>query len=350
MSTLNSEGQGEAHGSAPGGMQGKLIAGIDAFEQLANVWDELAGRAMTATPFQKLAYQRAWWRHLGPGELFTIAVDGEDGAVCAIGCFFLVDGVLYFNGCVEETDYLDLITTAEEAEGAWRAVLAVLESDSFPAWRSLSLCNVPQDSPSRAILAGLTDERGYAFSAEKQEVCPIIELPGSFDDYLMALDKKQRHEVRRKLRKAKGAGAELSQVADRAQLHEAVDEFLRLLRLSTVEKDGWLNEERRAVFHEVAAAAFDDGSLQLLFLQQQGKNAAALFNFDYKGRIWVYNSGMDIVEFGKLSPGVVLTAGAIELAIAAGRHTFDFLRGDEEYKYRFGARDTHIYHLQLDRA
>jgi CelD/BcsL family acetyltransferase involved in cellulose biosynthesis len=91
------------------------------------------------------------------------------------------------------------------------------------------------------------------------------------------------------------------------------------------------------------------GLLQLLFLQVQGKKAAALYNFDYKGRIWVYNSGFNIVEFGYLSPGVVLTARAIENAIGLGRRQFDFLRGNEAYKYRFGAQDTTIHDLQIMR-
>jgi len=67
-------------------------------------------------------------------------------------------------------------------------------------------------------------------------------------------------------------------------------------------------------------------------------------------RIWVYNSGLDPAAFAALSPGVVLTAAAIERAIAAGRAEFDFLRGNEEYKYRFGAADTHIYRLRLERS
>jgi CelD/BcsL family acetyltransferase involved in cellulose biosynthesis len=50
-----------------------------------------------------------------------------------------------------------------------------------------------------------------------------------------------------------------------------------------------------------------------------------------------------------LSLGVVLTAKAIEHAIENGRSTFDFLRGNETYKYRFGAKDTEIYRLAISR-
>ncbi len=327
----------------------RLIEGDAVFRQLGPVWDGIAASAVTTTPFQRLAYQQAWWKHLGPGQLFTMAMGYQPEQVQAIGCFYLLDGRLYFNGCVEETDYLDLIAPASLAAAAWEGVFDMLESETFPAWRGLNLCNIPEDSPSRTILAKLAAQRGYYFSSSVQEVCPIIPLPQTFDDYLVALDKKQRHEIRRKLRRAQAAAVHVRQVQSAEELAPAVDEFLRLLRLSMVEKDDWLNAGRRALFHDIAAACFKDGTLQLLFLQQAGANAATLFNFDYNGRIWVYNSGMDIVEFGQLSPGVVLTAEAISLAIASGRDTFDFLRGNEEYKYRFGAQDTTIYQIQLYR-
>lgn len=331
-------------------MYTEIIHGSEVFETLATEWDALVDRSMTATPFQLLAYQKAWWTHLGPGDLHTIAVRGENDKLSTIACFYLLDGTLYFNGCVEETDYLDLISSAETAPSAWECVFDALEGPSFPRWQALNLCNVPEASRSRDLLEALAERRGYQFHSEVQEVCPVIDLPGSFDEYLMDLDKKQRHEIRRKLRRAKAASAHAHVVDEDEDLDAAVEDFLRLLQLSMQEKDDWLNEGRRAVFHDVAHAAQRDGYLQLLFLRRDSDNAAGLYNFDYKGRIWVYNSGFDIVEFGHLSPGVVLTAASIKLAIEAQRSSFDFLRGDEAYKYRFGAHDTRIYRLEISRS
>lgn len=329
-------------------METECIRGSEVFERLADEWDELAGRGMTATPFQLLAYQRAWWEHLGPGELYTIVVR-EDGKPAAIGCFYLHEGVLHFNGSVEESDYLDLIAPAEQAEAGWQAVLDELSRPDFPAWQQLELWNIPAESPSREILPRLAAGRGWSFDSQVSEVCPVITLPATFEDYLNSLDKKQRHELRRKLRRSSAEDVVLHQVSAEDNLRQEVDDFLFLLQQSTPDKNAWLNDERRQVFHEVAAAALEEGTLQLLFLQIEGQKAAALFNFDYRNRIWVYNSGLDPQAFGYLSPGVVLTAQAIERAIENGRETFDFMRGSEEYKYRFGAVDTTIYRLTMRR-
>lgn len=330
-------------------LQIKQIDGESAFAELATNWNDLAHRSMTNTPFQDLNYQRAWWHHLQPNNssLHTLAAYDNEQLV-AIACFFLLDGLLYFNGCVEETDYLDLIAPAERAETVWTAIINHLCHSQHPSpWRGLDLCNVPAASPSRTILPRLAAERGFSFAESVHEVCPIIQLPNDFDTFLNSLDSKQRRELQRKLRRADGIGVEIHTVGPDEDLTQAVDDFLLLLQKSTPEKGDWLNEGRRAVFHETAQAAQAAGTLQLMFAEVNGQKGAGLFNFDYNGRIWVYNSGLDPYAFSKLSLGWVLTGKAIEGAIENGRSEFDFLRGNETYKYQFGATDTTIYRLRV---
>ncbi len=329
----------------------ELINGSDVFTALAEEWDDLAQRGMTDTPFQRLAYQKAWWTHLHPenGRLHTVTARNEQNELLAIACLYNLDGVLYFNGCVEETDYLDLIANAKHAEAAWQAILNCLCSPNFPAWHAIDLCNVPETSPTRTVLLQEAQRRGFLFNEQVNEVCPVIPLPDTFDGYLEGIDSKQRREISRKLRRAQGADAELVVVGPEDDIETAVTAFLELLQKSTFEKREWLTEGRRTVFYDTARAAQKDGTLQLMFMEVRGKKAAALFNFDYKDRIWVYNSGLDPALFGALSLGVVITAKAIEHAIENGRSTFDFLRGNETYKYRFGAEDTTIYRLHLER-
>lgn len=333
-------------------MKSELIAGESAFSLLALEWDTLAGRSMTDTPFQSLAYQQAWWRNLKPvgGELITVATRSDEGELLGIGCFYVIDGLLHFNGCVEETDYLDLICPAEQAQDVWRATLTCLRTLPDSEWSEIDLCNVPAASPTREFIPLLAAELGLEVTEVMQEVCPIIQLPDSFEAYLESLESKQRRELTRKLRRAEGSDVHTAIVTPDGDLYTEVESFLELLQKSTYEKRDWLNEGRRALFHEIALAAQQSDTLQLVFTSIEDRRAAALFNFDYKGRIWVYNSGLDPAAFAALSPGVVLTAKAIEIAIQLGRKEFDFLRGNEEYKYRFGAVDTSIYRLRLEKS
>ncbi len=336
-----------------GAMNIEIIIGDEVFTILADEWDDLARRGMTDTPFQTLAYQKSWWHRLHPEgcQLHSVITRDDNKQLTAIGCFYLTpEGSINFNGCVEETDYLDLIAEARHAEESWRLIFNQLLSDEYPRWDRLEFCNVPEISPTRTILSNLTEQHGLCVVESVNEVCPVISLPDSFETYLELLDSKQRREIRRKLRRAHGAGADFHIIGEEEDLQAAIGDFLELLQKSTFEKRDWLNEGRRALFYDVAKAARDAGTLQLAFLRVKEQNAAALFNFDYHDRIWVYNSGLDPQTFGNLSLGVVLTAKSIEWAIEENRTEFDFLRGNETYKYRFGAQDTTIYRLQINRG
>ena len=61
----------------------------------------------------------------------------------------------------------------------------------------------------------------------------------------------------------------------------------------------------------------------------------------------VYNSGHDAGEHGNLSPGIVLLGRLIEYAIEKGYREFDFLRGNEAYKYDMGGKDTEVCQLRI---
>jgi len=86
----------------------------------------------------------------------------------------------------------------------------------------------------------------------------------------------------------------------------------------------------------------------LTFLTVNGKPAATYLNFDYDNRILVYNSGLVPQTYAHLSPGIVLLAFNIQRAIDLGRREFDFLRGNEEYKYRMGGIDRPVMMLEAE--
>ena len=98
----------------------------------------------------------------------------------------------------------------------------------------------------------------------------------------------------------------------------------------------------------VLRCAFDEGCLQLAFLEIGGEKAAGYLDLDYLNRIWVYNSELDR-RFTEYSPGWVLLAYLLRWANENGRDEFDFMRGDEDYKYRFGAVDRYVVRARVQR-
>ncbi len=325
------------------------------FWALKPEWNALLRRSCCDTPFLTWQWQSTWWKHLGEGSLVLLGFrGGNDGRLVGIAPLFHCqtdDGlwVLYLVGCRDVSDYLDLIIERGQEEMVYTALLDYLDSEA-PAWDLVDLCNIPQDSLTFVRLRELAEARGYQTLIEVEDVCPVISLPSGWDDYLMMLDKKQRHEVRRKLRKADAeADTRFIIVGSEHDLQAEMQAFIELHQKSAPEKDEFMDPRMQAFFFDVAQVLQAEGWLQLAFVEMDGQKAASLLNFDYDDAILVYNSGYDPLQFRHLSPGIIVTARCIEHAIALGRSKFDFLRGDEVYKYRFGAQDTQVWRLLVSK-
>ena len=111
-----------------------------------------------------------------------------------------------------------------------------------------------------------------------------------------------------------------------------------------------MTDEMQAYFRAVATVLAERGWLQLSFLDIGDRPAATYFCFDYHGEILVYNSGYDTSASPQLSPGWVLLAELIQHAIAAGRTRFDFLQGNEDYKFRFGGVAEPVHRMEIRRG
>jgi CelD/BcsL family acetyltransferase involved in cellulose biosynthesis len=170
-----------------------------------------------------------------------------------------------------------------------------------------------------------------------------------WEGYLVGLGKKQRHELRRKMRRAEAypERLEIRHVRQAPGLEAEVERFLSLMARDAA-KAAFLTDAMRDYFHRLARAAAEGRWLDLVFLEFGGRAAAAYFNFDYRNRIWVYNSGLD-PEFLTLSPGWVLMGSVIELAAREGKEAVDLLRGEEPYKVHLGGVPRYVERLRVTR-
>jgi CelD/BcsL family acetyltransferase involved in cellulose biosynthesis len=328
------------------------------FDTLAPEWNELLHDSAADTIFLTHQWQSTWWQHLGDGTPTLITVREDGGRLVGLAPLYrnlTNEGEWELNtvGCVDVSDYLDLIARRGYEEPVFNALLDLLVDPAGAdlTWDVLRLCNIPSGSPTLASLGQLAADRGLEVSRQEQEVCPIVTLGGDWDAYLESLDGKERRELRRKMRKANPyVGVDWYIVGPEHDLAAEVDRFLRLMALSHPDKAEFLHEGHRAFMHDVARFAAAEGWLELAFLTVQGEPAAAMFNLVYNNRTLLYNSGLDPSRFLHLSPGIVLTALLIQHSIEAGRDEFDFLRGDEGYKYQLGGVDCPIYQLVIRRG
>ncbi|MDH7489298.1 MAG: GNAT family N-acetyltransferase [Anaerolineae bacterium] len=332
-------------------MKTQVLHDASGFEQLHAEWNALLERSPLRTVFLTWEWQATWWKHLGEGELHLLTLRDDDGTLVGIAPLCRVTspaGLHTFRwvGCVDVSDYLDVVAAPGYEAALYTAILDYLTSPDAPAWRYVDLCNIREASPTHQSIARMAQERGLYARASVQEVCPVIPLPATWDEYLDSLDKKQRHEIRRKIRRIESAADTRWRIADDpATLDEDIEAFIRLHRKSNPEKDAFMDEKMVAFFRDVCHTFFHCGWLSLAFIFVNGNRAASMLNFDYDNRILVYNSGYDPEEYAAMSPGIVLLSYCIRHAIETRREQFDFLRGDEEYKFRFGAVRTTVHNV-----
>jgi CelD/BcsL family acetyltransferase involved in cellulose biosynthesis len=328
-----------------------------ALEALSGEWNALLDRSATRVPFLRHEVQSLWWSTLGggewpSGELWLGAARGDRGELLGLCPLFQpggpnADGRLHLIGSFEISDYLDLIVPSDLVREMSVLLLTALESE--PAVAGIDLYNLPESSPTLAAMESAARERGWTATRQRLQPCPVVSLEGGWEAYLGRLDKKQRHELRRKMRRAEEStfGAHLRLISSRDDVQAQAEAFLRLMALDPT-KDSFLTAPMRAHFRGLTQAAFDCGCLCLAFLDTGSEPAAAYWCFDYRDRLWVYNSGLN-PAYASLSPGWVLLGELIQWAIEHGRREIDFLRGDESYKFRLGGVERSIYRLTLTR-
>lgn len=341
-------------------MQLEILRTLNTNDPLADEWNELlACCSASHVPFLRFEYLSSWWKTLGggewkDGELFTVIARQENHTLCGVAPLFYThnrdrEPALMLLGSIEISDYLDFIVHPPDTHLFIEALFDLLASDQAPAWRALDIYNLPDTSPTLAALQEAAERRGWTYQQQRLQPCPYIPLPGDWETYLAGIDKKQRHEIRRKMRRAEESvpPARWYIVEDEATLENEVEDFLSLMAQDP-DKDRFLTQVMRTQMHDSIHAAFKAGWLQLAFMEVDGQKAAGYLNFDYAGHIWVYNSGLNFA-FRELSPGWVLLGNLLKWANDHRRESFDFMRGDEDYKYRFGAVNRYIVRALIHR-
>jgi len=325
---------------------------------LAKDWNTLLAESATHVPFLRYEYLSAWWATRGGGEWpeseLAIVTAHQDGHLAGIAPLFSThspDGkpALLLLGSIEISDYLDIIARPGDLSSFLAGLLDFIARPASLDWHLLDWHNLPENSPTLPALQPEVEKHGWIFSQDRTYHVPSIPLTGDFDTYLAGIDKKQRHEIRRKMRRAEESGRAVRWyiVEDGSSLEAEVQAFLELMA-EDPEKAAFLTAPMRRQMHLVCQAAYENGWLQLAFLEADGQKAAGYLNFDYLNRIWVYNSGINR-RFMDLSAGWVLLGHLLQWANENKRTEFDFMRGNEDYKYRFGGVDKYLVRARVTR-
>ncbi len=322
-------------------------------EDVLRAWSRLVAADAEARVFHAPRFQRVWHTTLGRSTEARVRFVRRDGEV--IGC--VPEGLervgsptgpevlLRFLGGTEVTDYLGPVARPDDRQDVARAWMRAVADERD--WDELELGGLAADLPWYGLLRAEAEEAGLRVLEDVvEDVCPRIRIAGSYDQYLRELPGKLRHELRRKARKLARDGGTV-RLAEPG-LEEGFEAFLALAQEAEGEKGRFFVDDRMQRFFRALIEEFDDGALRIHLLHVADRPAAATISV-VDGREWgLYNSAFDMT-LRALAPGMVLVGELIRIAAEEEYRVFDLLRGDEAYKYRFGAVDRTLHRLTITR-
>jgi hypothetical protein len=314
--------------------------------EIAPIWSRILAQLEGSPIFLTPEWQQVWWDQFGGDstDLRLMVVGGEEDPL-GIAPMLLSGDTLTFLGDTDLFDYHDFILQNKDAAAFYPALVERLNVEP---WRTMELVSLVESSSTLEYLPNLYEALGCSVNIEEEDVVPGAVLPATWDEYLAALRKKDRHELRRKLRRLDDHGDYRVVQASGDDLQESLTSFLSLMEESKEEKREFLTPKRQEFFGRMASVMNDAGYLRLFFLELNGEKVAGSLCFDYGGRRFLYNSGYRLA-YGAFSVGLLLKALCIKQAIEEGLSYFDFLRGPEQYKHHLGGQPLNLYRMTIRR-
>ncbi|MFO7965797.1 MAG: GNAT family N-acetyltransferase [Desulfobacterales bacterium] len=313
-------------------------------DNLFEFWKNTAFGLNWPYVFTLPVWLKAWWAVFGENRRTDIRTVWDGQELLGIAPLQKNGRKASFIGNADVCDYLDFIVLPHRAASFFHGFLDDLVSSGIDV---LELRCLRPESHGISCFLPVLEERSIAFDQKPDGVSLEMELPAAWDDYLAGLTSKQRHEVRRKLRRLYESGDIRFIVYDKPEdIAGNRDDFLKLFRRSRMDKSDFMTMKMESFFKTVMSATVDAGLLKMAMLYVNQVKAAALLFFDYNERIYLYNSGYD-PECGSISVGLLSKILLIRHGISEKKRVFDFLRGDEAYKYRLGGCETSLSRITV---
>jgi CelD/BcsL family acetyltransferase involved in cellulose biosynthesis len=315
------------------------ISSIADLRALQSQWHNLWLLTPAATPFQSPHWLLPWWEFFSKPEFCALAVR-RDSELIGLAIF-----QPWFDPEIQKRKLLlmgtgisDILGICYHPEFKAQIISAIREFIRQKAnqWDLLDFQQLSADSP---LLSLYPDA-----NPEPQVPCPALPLSSTFES---SVPRHMLEKFHYYLRRAQKLGRISFHRANKEEVHPTMQTLFHLHSARWREQGGpgVLTERTIQQFHLAVARRFSEHDmLRLYTLQVNGQTIAALYAFKTASTTFYYLSGFN-PEFSKLSPGTLIIGHAIQEAIHERCATFNFLRGQENYKYSWGSRDAPCFQL-----
>lgn len=324
------------------------LTSLDSLLRIEGEWARLHRASQIATPFQHPDWILPWAKRFAPNAIWAFAMRSGDGRLVGLLPLFRYERtgrqvVSMMGGGL--SDHHELLCEPSFTDIVTRSLFDAL-SERSSDWDDCEFEQLARDSPllSSTLPPSLVDR-------EKSEgACsPIVQLPKAGEPLSTTIPGHQLARFRKYRRRAERLDSLRLVRADRNDCEEIFEVFLELHSSCWTARNqaGMAAEESIRAFHrEVVRNMAESGSLRLYALRLGARDIASLYGFFDKARLYCYWQGYD-PGLAELSPGMLLLGAVLEDAANEGARAVDFLRGEEDYKFRWGAKSVPAYERRI---
>lgn len=324
---------------------GEYTVEEESFESLVALWRDPGTTLRWECLFVIPIWLEAWWNVFGRGWTRHLCSVRRGKDLLGIAPLMLREQTAYLIGDSDLCDFLDFVVAPERECEFFRTLLGHLRRQGIA--RMQLHAQRPGSTVHKHLLPLLKDE-GYPLSWEQEDVTFEMDLPATWEEFLGQLSGKQRHEVRRKMRRVNEARhVRVRKAHEERDIEDGLRIFFELFRLSRKDKAAFLTVEREVFFRKMTAALSEARLLRLYVCEIGDRPAGAVMCFDYRQALYLYNSGYD-PSLRSLSVGTVSKLLTIKDGIDEGRMRYDFLRGTESYKRHLGGKPFPLHGLNTE--
>jgi len=308
-------------------------------KNILSKWKQSITDSIFLTPFDLISWKKTWIDNYGK--------DLQDSFYFGDNYFAPLmknNGEVSFISSKDLCDYNNILISAPDISIIQSLIQEIFKDTDT---KKIFLESIPGDSQLFDYFNNLRNE--FKIEIINEDVSPFLILPNSWEEYLSSLRKKHRHELRRKIRRLEETVEFTSgDIYDSDEIYNNLDEFIYLHKISSKEKENFMNENRKKFFKELILNLSKENKIIYSYLQVENKTVSSSISFYLSDTRYLYNSGFD-PKYNYLSVGLLNHVFAIQRSISKRFKIFDFMRGNERYKYELGAIDKLIYSITISK-
>jgi CelD/BcsL family acetyltransferase involved in cellulose biosynthesis len=336
-------------------MQIEIISEEGRFYSLEPVWNQLLQNSGANTVFLTFEWLCTWWCHFGTGKqlLIVAAKDGERVVGLAPLMIAPREGfrqlTMIGGNTVEYKDFI--ISNDTDREFVIGALVHSISRQK--GWDCFKMDGFREDSsnflPLKAVLAR---SKVSAPQWRETDVSPYVAIHQPWESYWAGIKRDNRAQIERTMRRLTRENGPVTY--HQPKNLEEVDHYMEeLIKLHLARRKGV--KQTYSVFENPAMVSFYKDLARQLYAQEwlsmpvcmvNGEIVAILFGFEYAGRFFAYMAGLD-QSCSKYGVGKSMHTCLIKGAFARGLKEYDFLMGNEPYKFDFNPTIRRLYSISF---